>query len=49
VATEQAIREVSALIRKREFAAKPSYLACGQCAFRDICPFTARGPEAEDR
>ena len=47
-ATEQTIREVSGLIRKREFAAKPSYLACGQCAFRDICPHTARGPEADE-
>jgi DNA helicase-2/ATP-dependent DNA helicase PcrA len=47
-ATEQTIREVSALIRKREFSAKPSYLACGQCAFRDICPHTARGPEADE-
>ena len=28
--------------------AKPSYLACGQCAFRDICPHTARGPEADE-
>ena len=49
VVTEQNIRDVSALIRKREFGAKPSYLACGQCAFRDICPYTARGPEADDR
>ena len=48
-ATERTIRDVSALIRAREFAAKPSYLDCGQCAFRDICPYTARGPEAEDR
>jgi DNA helicase-2/ATP-dependent DNA helicase PcrA len=48
-ATERTIREVSALVRAREFAARPSYLACGQCAFRDICPHTARGPEAEDR
>ena len=28
--------------------AKPSYMACGQCAFRDICPHTARGPEADE-
>ena len=48
-ATEQTIRDVSALIRKREFGARPSYLACGQCAFRDICPHTARGPEADER
>jgi DNA helicase-2/ATP-dependent DNA helicase PcrA len=48
-ATEQVIRDVSARIRAREFAARPSYLACGQCAFRDICPYTARGPEADER
>ena len=36
-----------AQIRQREFEARPSYLACGQCAFRDICPHTARNPEAE--
>jgi DNA helicase-2/ATP-dependent DNA helicase PcrA len=49
VVTEQVIRETSAHIRKREFDPRPSYLACGQCAFRDICPHTARGPEAEER
>jgi len=43
--TEQRIREVSALIRRREFPATPSFMACGQCAFREICPHTARGPE----
>ena len=32
---------------RREFEAHPSYMACGQCAFRDICPHTARNPEAE--
>jgi len=46
-ATEVRIREAAALIRRREFPATPSYLACGQCAFRDICPHTARGPEPE--
>jgi DNA helicase-2/ATP-dependent DNA helicase PcrA len=44
-ATEALIREVSAAIRRREFPARPSWLACGQCAFRDICPYTAREPE----
>jgi DNA helicase-2/ATP-dependent DNA helicase PcrA len=43
--TEAAIREVSRLIRRREFPARPSWMACGQCAFRDICPHTAREPE----
>ena len=46
-ATESRIREAAALIRRREFPATPSYLACGQCAFRDICPHTAWGPTPE--
>jgi DNA helicase-2/ATP-dependent DNA helicase PcrA len=45
-AAEDEIRRVSALVRRGEFPATPSYMACGQCAFRDICPFTARGPES---
>ena len=46
-ATETLIREVAGLIRRREFPATPSWNACGQCPFRDICPHTARGPETE--
>jgi len=46
-ATELRIRAVAGRIRAREFPATPSYMACGQCPFRDICPFTARGPEKE--
>ena len=42
--TEETIREVAGAVRRREFAARPSYRACSDCAFRDICPFTARGP-----
>ncbi len=45
--TESLIRDVSRQIRRREFPATPSWNACGYCAFRDICPFTARGPETE--
>jgi DNA helicase-2/ATP-dependent DNA helicase PcrA len=45
VKTEATIRDVAASIRQRRFPAQPSYMACGQCAFRDICPYTARGPE----
>jgi DNA helicase-2/ATP-dependent DNA helicase PcrA len=45
--TEDLIREVAAQVRRAEFEPRPSYMACGQCAFRDICPYTARGPEAE--
>jgi len=40
-ATEGRLAGAAALIRAREFPATPSYLACGQCAFRDICPHTA--------
>ncbi len=32
------IREASAGIRRGDFAARPDYLACGYCAFREICP-----------
>ncbi len=45
--TEALIRDVSRQIRRREFSATPSWNACSYCAFRDICPFTARGPELE--
>ncbi|HLA78415.1 MAG TPA: ATP-dependent DNA helicase [Vicinamibacteria bacterium] len=44
-ATEATIREAAALIRRQAFDAKPSYLACTQCAFRDICPHTAWSAE----
>jgi hypothetical protein len=30
-------------IRGREFAATPSYGACGYCAYNSICPSRARG------
>jgi DNA helicase-2/ATP-dependent DNA helicase PcrA len=43
--TEARIRDVAALIRRREFSPRPSFMACGLCAFREICPHTARGPE----
>jgi len=32
------IRKAAAGIRARRFEASPDYLACGYCAFRDICP-----------
>jgi DNA helicase-2/ATP-dependent DNA helicase PcrA len=47
IRTEAVICEVSSKLRGRVFTPRPSYLACGQCAFRDICPHTARGPETE--
>jgi DNA helicase-2/ATP-dependent DNA helicase PcrA len=45
--TEERIRGIARLIRRREFSPRPSYMACGLCAFRDVCPHTARGPEGE--
>jgi DNA helicase II / ATP-dependent DNA helicase PcrA len=44
--TEAAVHEVASALRRREFPARPSYLACGHCPFRDICPHTARTDEA---
>jgi DNA helicase-2/ATP-dependent DNA helicase PcrA len=41
-AMEAQVQEVAAAVRSRAFPARPSYLACGQCPFRDICPHTAR-------
>jgi DNA helicase-2/ATP-dependent DNA helicase PcrA len=43
--TEAAVHEVASSLRRREFPARPSYMACGQCPFRDICPHTARSDE----
>ncbi len=37
----QSIRTAAAGIRAREFGAKPDYLACRYCAFREICPSSA--------
>ena len=36
--TEGIIKEVAAGVRARDYAARPSYMACGYCAFREICP-----------
>jgi DNA helicase-2/ATP-dependent DNA helicase PcrA len=35
------IRRAASGIRARRFEATPDYLACGYCAFRDICPASA--------
>jgi DNA helicase-2/ATP-dependent DNA helicase PcrA len=43
--TAGVIKEVAAGIRARDFTARPSYMACGFCAFREICP-SAWGSEA---
>jgi DNA helicase-2/ATP-dependent DNA helicase PcrA len=45
-AMEAQVREVASAVRARAFPARPSYLACGQCPFRDICPHTARTDDA---
>jgi DNA helicase II / ATP-dependent DNA helicase PcrA len=37
----EAIRKAAAGIRARNFEARPDYLACSYCAFRDICPRSA--------
>jgi DNA helicase-2/ATP-dependent DNA helicase PcrA len=34
----ESIRRAAQGIRARRFQASPDYLACGYCAFRDICP-----------
>jgi DNA helicase-2/ATP-dependent DNA helicase PcrA len=43
--TDDRIREVAARVRRRRFPATPSFMACGQCAFREICPYTSAGSE----
>ncbi len=37
----ESIRQAAAGIRARRFQASPDYIACGYCAFRDICPESA--------
>ena len=43
-AAEARIRAAAAAIRRREFPARPTWMACGQCPFREICPHTAWEP-----
>ena len=43
LATEARIRTAADAIRKREFPARPTFFACSQCPFREICPHTAWG------
>jgi len=45
VRTEERIRAVAEGIWRQEFPARPTWMACGQCPFREICPHTARSPE----
>ncbi len=37
----EAVQGAAAGIRARQFAPKPDYIACGFCAFREICPSSA--------
>jgi DNA helicase-2/ATP-dependent DNA helicase PcrA len=37
----ESIRRAAKGIRARQFGASPDYIACGYCAFRDICPASA--------
>jgi len=46
-ATEARIRTAARAIRKREFPARPTFFACSQCPFREICPHTAWGEPEE--
>ena len=46
LATEARIREAASGIRRREFPARPTFFACSQCPFREICPHTAWGETA---
>jgi DNA helicase-2/ATP-dependent DNA helicase PcrA len=46
-ATEALVRETAALLRTRAFPARPSFMACSQCAFHDVCPYTASRPEGD--
>jgi DNA helicase-2/ATP-dependent DNA helicase PcrA len=43
--TEERIREVASAIRRQEFPARPTWMACGQCPFREICPHTSGAGE----
>ena len=45
-AAEERIRAAADGIRRRDFPPQPTWMACGQCPFREICPHTARGSEA---
>jgi len=37
----EAVQGAAAGIRAREFGPKPDYIACGFCAYREICPSSA--------
>lgn len=41
-ATKTTILKAAAGIRAQNFTATPAYLACQYCAYREICPYTAK-------
>ncbi|HXY39648.1 MAG TPA: PD-(D/E)XK nuclease family protein, partial [Vicinamibacteria bacterium] len=43
--TAERVQAAAAAIRRREFAPRPTWLACSRCPFREICPHTAWGEE----
>ena len=45
--TRKTIAEAAEGIRAKDFTAKPAYLACTYCAYREICPFTSFGKESD--
>jgi DNA helicase-2/ATP-dependent DNA helicase PcrA len=47
VRTLERIQNAAAAIRRGDFPARPTWMACGPCPFREICPHTARGPQSE--
>jgi DNA helicase-2/ATP-dependent DNA helicase PcrA len=47
IATEGRIRAAAQGIRRRAFEARPTFFACSQCPFREICPHTAWGAPEE--
>jgi DNA helicase-2/ATP-dependent DNA helicase PcrA len=47
LATETRIRTAATAIRRRAFEARPTFFACSQCPFREICPHTAWGEARE--
>ncbi len=41
--TRRKILQAAQGIRERDYGARPAYLACQYCAYREICPRTAYG------
>ena len=43
--TREMINRAAAGIRAQDFTAKPTFMACSYCAYREICPYTSFGKE----